>query len=322
MARLSRNVNSLLYIVRRNLWRVNVRKYFSDVDSIRIDRPIFLLGVQGAGLTLISRMLRRHPLAVCCTGNNTYWNGADEMHNVMASCLPDELRLSHHSIMGKQPTRGSWLYATNEYLPCFRLKRQDASPSVEKQFKKVIAELLCFYANNPNIARFIDKSQSYTVKVDFLNDILAEEAPYFILVIRNPYAMCKRAVSNSYDWMDNSYEDKMRLAAEHWANSYSCALEDGKQTNNMITARFEDFACDPEAEIRRICGFIDLDFTNDMLPTANDRLPAGGSKDTKWYPVRQNINEAYLKLLTDLDVEIIDESCGCLAQRFGYSPKS
>lgn len=47
-----------------------------------IQRPIFLLGSQSGGLTLLARILRRHASLVYCTGNSRYWAGSDEMQNV------------------------------------------------------------------------------------------------------------------------------------------------------------------------------------------------------------------------------------------------
>jgi len=86
-----RLLNLPLLYVHYHLWRVHPRRLIHTRYGQSIDRPIFLLGVQGGGLTLVARMLRRHPYAVSVTGNSTYWAGPDEMQNVMGPYLPGEL---------------------------------------------------------------------------------------------------------------------------------------------------------------------------------------------------------------------------------------
>jgi len=71
-------LNLLWYLWKRNNWMLNPRSWFGRFEEAEIDRPIFLLGVQGGGLTLLSRMLRRHPQVVSVSGNHRYWSGADE----------------------------------------------------------------------------------------------------------------------------------------------------------------------------------------------------------------------------------------------------
>ena len=85
--------NLFYYHWKRNNWLFYPLRFFTQFKHINIDRPIFLLGNQGDGLTLIARMLRRHPDVVSITGNHTYWSGADEMQKVMMCRLPASLRL-------------------------------------------------------------------------------------------------------------------------------------------------------------------------------------------------------------------------------------
>ena len=73
------------YIYKRNNWIVDPRWLRSDCfqEEFSLNSPVFLLGTQGGGLTLVSRMLRRNREVVSVTGNNGYWSGADEMQAVL-----------------------------------------------------------------------------------------------------------------------------------------------------------------------------------------------------------------------------------------------
>jgi len=93
MSRILSWANYLYYYWRRNNWFLYPRRFFDDYQDIEIDRPIFLVGNQGDGLTLVARMLRRHESVLSITGNHRYWSGADEMQNVMRCRLPRSLRV-------------------------------------------------------------------------------------------------------------------------------------------------------------------------------------------------------------------------------------
>lgn len=76
---------------------------------------------KGGGLTLLARMLRRHPQVVSVTGDHRYWSGADEMHTVFGPILPSELTGTRYKVPWPdhpvyKPPR-SWTYACDELLP-------------------------------------------------------------------------------------------------------------------------------------------------------------------------------------------------------------
>ena len=89
-------MNRIYYLLKRESWVFDISRYLKNFNDVTIDRPIFLLGTQGSGLTLISRMLRRNKSAVSVTGNYRYWAGADEMKSVLGPILPVELKAFEH----------------------------------------------------------------------------------------------------------------------------------------------------------------------------------------------------------------------------------
>ena len=52
---------------------ISLRKISYKLKDINVNKPIFILGTQGGGLTLISRILHRHPDTVYCSGNSKFW---------------------------------------------------------------------------------------------------------------------------------------------------------------------------------------------------------------------------------------------------------
>lgn len=316
-----RVLDSLRARYRRHRWRFNLRKHLVDLSQVPIKSPIFVLGTQGGGLSLISRVLRRHPTAVSVTGDNSYWVGSDEMQNVLSDALPDALRLQGHSALEERDLQESWLYASDRLLPRFRLTGEDATDALADLLLDRLRELLLLFGGGRADRRFVDKSQSYTVKVSFLARLLEDHDPKFVLVTRNPYAMCQRAVERVLTSVE-SVAERRRLAAEHWCNSMQCALRDGQGRDGFETVRFEDFLLEPRATLGLIDDIVEMGLKPSLLPSRGDRLPLGrADQGEKWFPLRPNVNAKYLDFLDDDVVRVVDERCGQLATRFGYSPE-
>jgi hypothetical protein len=288
-----------------------------------IDRPIFLLGVQGGGLTLVSRMLRRHADVVSVSGNHEYWTGADEMQNVLGPILPAELTGIKHKVPPDpmfSSTR-SWTYATDQLLPAYRCTRADANDERRANFRRLLAWIVAGNGGSPNATRFTDKSQLYTVKVSYLDALLEGCEPRFLLVVRDPYAMCVRA-ERLRDFRPlqetHSFEERLDLTAQHWKNSIRCAVEDGDRVAHFKAVRFEDILREPEREMREICEFVDIAYDRELTPQPHHEVPRGSQFRERWHPLRTDLNDRYHADLDTRGARVIEERCGEWIRRFGY----
>ena len=322
-------LNKIYYYWKRNNWLIDPRTYLGNYDNIPINKPIFLLGVQCGGLTLVSRMLRRHPSVISVTGNYKYWSGADEMHTVLGPILPPELTGCRYKVPNANhpiftPPR-SWTYACDKLLPFYRKTEKDATPELERKFKRIIRMIIKKYAVYKNRARFTDKSQVYTVRVSFINELLKEYNPKFILIAIDPYSTCYKAATETAADMQrlkNKFplEKRLEICAQHWANSMRCALEDKEKNKeiDMLIIRFEDILKSPVANLKKICEFVELDFSEDMIPQPHHKIPFGSRFPERWYPLRPDLKQKYLKKLGQKEIEIISKYCKNLALQFGY----
>lgn len=319
-------------------WLVGTpRRLVWALDDISIDRPIFVLGTQGGGLTLLTRMIRRHPSVVMVGGGPSFWTGNDEMdkHYVANERLPDALSLRsprYYNMTGRErehPYFGyerSWLYATDELLSDYRLTAEDHTPDLERRLRERIRMSIRAYARNVRRARFLDMSQTFTLKIPFLRACFPDAR--FVLVTRNPYVMCWREVSRR---TEDKYRDwnrwpplahSLRLVAEHWRNSFTIARADLDSLECGLVLRFEDILQDPEAGLRRILNHVDLSFDTDMLPQPHHTFPTGSKSRSKWYPIRPDVNDRYLQTIPNDAVEVIETILDGAGAEFGYDPPS
>jgi hypothetical protein len=298
-----------------------------DYRDVEIDRPIFLLGNQGDGVTLISRFLRRNRSVVCVSGNSLYWTGADEMQRAMEYRLPRRLRLSGRLLGTDPPHRvfsqpRSWSYGVDELFQKYHLTEDDWTEGEEQAFRRIIRECLAQYGlvKGP---RFVDKSQVFTLKTRFIQRLLSGCSPQFILITRDPYVSCFRAASGKAKDMSRyarflSFEERFRYCIQHWKNCMDTVIKDSVFLESFSHFRYEDFLLEPEAQTRRLCQLIDLEYDPDMLPAAHHTMPLGTKFGNRWYPLRPENNETYLKKMTEAQLDQVEAQCGTLAKRFGY----
>jgi len=307
------------------------RRLYVPLSKVQIDRPIFLLGTQGGGGTFLSRIIRRHPDVCYITGNKRFWAGEDELHNKRRfKHLPDDWVLrspGYRNLLGIEkyhPKFGyerSWLYCTNELLTAYQRTEHNWSPEVEAALVREIKRCIRAYAIDIRRARFHDMSQTYAVKIGLLRKCLP--GGRFILMLRNPYAMCWREVTRKvrkYNFFERrpSQAEALKLAAEHWKNTFSVALDDLEGHNDSITLRFEDLLFNLRYWIEKIMKFAELEDGFDLDLIIGGSFPIGSVDRNKWFPIRTTVNDIYLQEIPSWACDIIEAHCSELAKDFEY----
>ena len=298
------------------------RLVFKKFEDYEIDKPIFLLGNQGGGLTLLSRMLRRHDQVINCSGNKEYWTGADELHAVFGPILPFNLtgikyKLPKHPVFN---SHRSWSYAIDDSIDIYRKTEKDFNDAEKRKLEHLIKYFM--YRFGDKNSRFIDKSQVYTVRMSYIHALLKEYDPKFVLLTRNPYAEVFRSAKGKRPYSEiSSREEKLRYGAQHWKNSVNAALEDKKNNPkiNLLIVKFEDLLSRPEENLRKICDHVDLEYNDDMLPKPEHTIPFGSRIRERWYPLIPEINKKYIGKISNHDIDIIENICGDVAEPLGYS---
>ena len=143
-----------VYLYRRERWQW-ARHLRRGIDEIPLTKPIFLLGVQGGGLTLLAHALQRHPAVVTMSGNSSYWTALNEL-----GAEPSRMRALPPSLWGckfrddlDHPIFGTMhnnVYATSELIDHYRRTADDATPEVRRVFERVLREHIAVYAHNRN----------------------------------------------------------------------------------------------------------------------------------------------------------------------------
>jgi hypothetical protein len=331
-------IKKILYRLVNKYWRTKIswtpRRIFISLNKISINKPIFLLGTQGGGLTIISRLIRLHPDVVYITGNNKFWGGNDELHTEPRFKKTSDTWIlrgpGFRNLLGNEffhPMFGfsrSWVYASEELLPYFRKTQNDWTPEIEDEIVSIIKKCIRAYAKNIASARFQDMSQTFSLKVPLLRRIFPDAK--FILIIRNPYAMCWREITtrkHKYRFYGTPPDEKtaLKLVSEHWNNTFETALKDLNDNNCEYIIKFEDFVQSPEKYVYDILNFCELNTSRYSLPGNDFTIPFGTKVTHKWWPIKTNVNDRYLADIPDWGKTMIENHCFRLIKQFNYSTK-
>lgn len=222
----------------RNAWeqyphRLEIKSFYL-VRSKPVERPVFLLGTQGGGLTLIARTLRKHDATVYCSGNRYFWAGRDEMQEVGWDFLHPQAPLRKHgSKMDLESFFGDFaskIYACDDLVDAFRVQQDDVSPDAVKSLRNLVAKYVSAFGLGKTVPRFVDKSQSFSLKIPLLLEAFPDAK--FVLVSRDPYPLVHGRSSRIHFeaarqiGFQGSPRELLRLRAEHWRNTFQIAQEE------------------------------------------------------------------------------------------------
>ncbi|OGT25517.1 MAG: hypothetical protein A3I77_04315 [Gammaproteobacteria bacterium RIFCSPLOWO2_02_FULL_42_14] len=320
-------VTRFLFEYHKNKIYWHPRLLYRRKNSIRIHKPIFMLGVQGGGLTVMSRIVRLLPQIVYISGNCSFWAGKDELHNsARFKHMPDALTLrspGYYNLLGHEknhPDFGyerAFLYASNEFLHEYRLTESDWTPELDYAIKNAVRVCLRTYAKNLNNAQFIDMSQSYILKIPFLKKCFPDAR--FVIVTRDPYAVCWKQAQVSLIFQKNP-KRAVQLAAEHWFNSYKIALNDTKNMDHVLWLQFEDFMQKPMPVMKKLFSFLDQSNVDiEKLIAQHSSTPLGSCDPEKWFPIKTSVNQRHYHTLPEWAKSIIQSQCDPLIKEFGHA---
>jgi len=308
--------------------RWKARNFFVPLEKIKVNKPIFLIGIPGGGLTILSRIIRQNPNVIYISGNNEFFAGPDELCNERH--IPKEFALWGAGKLFKKNRVDNlygqdryWLCSTNHFIKEYYLSEKNYTKELSQEFTKIIKKYLKAYSYDLDNARFVDKSQLFFIKIGLLNKIFPDAK--FVLVTRNPFAICWRVASKDFSnsiskrVMNLPIEQKIDLACEFWKNTYTLALKDLKKIGKGYVLRIEDFLINPLEESKRLFDYLDLDFKENYIPHKKEKFPRGSVNKDKSYPLKTEINKKYLKDLPEKYRQRITDKIGeKLLKKTGY----
>lgn len=220
----------------------------------------FVVGVGRSGTTLLRMMLDAHPqLAIPA-----------ETH--FAPAVRAFERDGAEAAVAAVLDNGLWAdygLPADEFVRRVGLRRPTGAGDVMRVFYEL-------YAESRGSPRWGDKSPYYVTVMTYLQELLPEAR--FVHVIRDGRDV---ALSTMSLWFG---PDDVAGVAREWSEKLAVARRQARELRFYLELRYEDLVRNPEASLRRVCDFLDLEWHPAMLEyhrTAEVRLAELGD-------VRQN----------------------------------
>jgi hypothetical protein len=297
-------------------------------DLNRKKRLAFIVGIGRSGTTLLTKLLNNHPAIHCLPEANfmlfflhRYGSKkkftSDEIDKLFEEI--DLFELSHPWVgweFDKVDTRKK----VDEYI-------NSAGEKNYADLCRIVYENFNVSGVNKEDAEILmDKNPSYTLFMPELN--AAADPTKFILITRDYRA-------NILSRKQSVYLESPHVAynAVRWVIFNKRALRfAAQQKNKVLCVRYEDLAAQPEKELKRICDFLNVDATIDLItenkPLAKaSKRPAIPEKFRKRFekkysdidkPVNVERINSWQTQLSPLEIEICDALCSDFAKKLGY----
>lgn len=275
----------------------------------------FLIATERSGSNLITKMMDAHP-RVC---------GPSPLHILRVIGL----ELFKYGDLSKVD---NWIV----FLKDLQTLSQSKFASWNQTF---VLEDLKELANTGDVSRlcraiYEEEARSFGKDILFIKELWTyrylsflewcfPEAKY-VFLIRDPRDM-------ALSWRNSSFHPGgVVRGAQVWADDQKQTLPNIGVLENVGRAtlvRYEDLVQDTEAELDRICEFLGIEYTQQMLEFHKQKLTQENSEKN---PLWQNLNKEimsdntskFAKELTPEEVAVIEVICWRTLQYFGYKPRS
>jgi len=141
-----------------------------------------------------------------------------------------------------------------------------------------------------------------------------------IHIIRDPRAII--ASRKRTTWLAHNYPILFML--RHWRKSCAYALHNGfYNKNNVYVVKYEDLTSAPEAVLKEICNFLDVEYERAMIDTSNYRDGVGSQwTDNSAYGRAKTITAKFQKkwkdVLSEKELQFIEDLCDIEMKAFNY----
>jgi hypothetical protein len=291
--------------------------------------PIFVVGMQRSGTTLMRSLLSAHPNLTIAPETHfinrfVLGHGAAELHDEQ-----EFLRFWREFVASD---RFADLGIDGEEVKASVLRGGD------HRFRAVFRAVLEAYAAKTGKARWGEKTPHHVDHVDTLLDWFPSARVVFM--VRDPRAACASLLEVPWRQPKASRRPVDPIRFRRLRQAYFDSLYWQKKVDEfagawsvdprMTTVRYEDLATSPDLTLRRLCEYLEEPFDELMLGGRSwDALSASPDQVRSWNrkhlestlkPVNSASIAKWQKDLSPVEVAVIERNCASGMARLGYAP--
>lgn len=226
--------------------------------------PIFAFGFERSGTTLLSAILDAHPLIAVPYSTSGFWSRYLQRNG----CDGDDVdRLAYLDKLLAEPS----LQRLNTRINSRALMNAISQFTADEIF----VNFHRLYAKEKGKKFFINFEISIIDQMHIYNKRFPSAK--FIHLVRDG-----RDVALSHETMPYGNANVL-FSAENWTKRVSCNLKMGAmlKSDRYYIVRYEDILVEPQITLKKLCSFLKIDFSDDML-SFYDRVPGRIPTDRIW----------------------------------------
>ena len=257
-----------------------------------LDRPVFIVGLNKSGTSLLYLLLSRHPdfsairsFKPSPTGNRTATLYMEDYGVAEGHKIPD-------LIDKLKPHEGVNRFAAPQYAAAHRLTEADIAVG-DREATAAAYQRTMVYPDR----RLCEKSPPNLIRTRYLQGLFPDAA--FVAITRSPYTNVAANAKRSSKW--GTVEEQ----AVHWAGGYSYLLEDRPHLQHCLTVTYEGMIADVRATMRAVFTHCGVDATV--------------ADDLETPEIKSSIDRDLEAQLTAEDRAVIARICGPTMAQLGYA---
>lgn len=209
--------------------------------------PIFIIGRQHCGNTMLATMLGQHPQVYASTGEGAFFERIDSING--EATKQRRQRVVREIAHGSHPVLGEDLQRT--------LRTHLRKETQHRQAADLYAEGKAVLTERNGAVRWAQKATSYVFYVERILEAFANAR--LIFLVRNPLDLAASVQRRGEFW-------NIARMLWGWNVGVRRALQwENKCPANVQIHRYEDLVRHPEKELRAIKGFCKLEYSPDCL---------------------------------------------------------
>jgi Sulfotransferase family len=265
------------------------------------ESPIFIVGSPRSGTTLMRQILNRHPaLAIC---SETHFMSLVHGRRSAFGDLSDPAKRKH---------------AVEEYLQSRHIHRAAFDvPELSARllrdgtgYQAMFTSLLTYHAELHGKRRVGEKTPQHALFLKTLREWFPKSV--IIHMVRDPRACVASMLQMA--WARGSVISNAR----RWKRINEAAREFSEQPG-FLEVRYEPLVTDPEGELRRVCSFLNEDYSPALLVPEQPSTVADDMPKRPMRAITAARADLWRKNLSTTQVAQIEWALGASLERFGYA---
>ncbi len=270
---------------------------------IRIDRPIFIVGMPRSGSTAFHRVISGHPSLATTT----------HVTRKAPVNLP-VLKLISLFVRDHKPGEAGSMWDRFVTEQSDVLRASDVTPECRRYYIKAVENVLRLY-DRP---RFVSKCPRNGLRMEFLREIFPDAI--FVNLVRDGRAVCRSVLERRKsagdlrvwwdarppEWKKWEREEPAASVAHQWRDVVKFVHDIGQTfpDNQYTEIRYEDFTRDPVALLDKVCRFCGIPWSDEGMRQATRDI--------------ENRNDKWEKAFSPAEVATMNDIMDDMLKFYGY----